>query len=310
VSVAGVICNRVGSDGHEAMLRSALAPLGLPVLGMLHRDDSFTWRDRHLGLVPVVEQPAAISASIGRLAASIERSCDVGAISLLARSAAPLETSLLPPAKLQGAARVAVAGGAAFSFVYRDNLERLEEAGGELVEFDPTVDESLPEAVDALYVGGGFPEVYAGSLTGNTKLLAEVRRRVTGGLVTWAECGGLIFLSKSIDGSRLCGAISTLAHMTDRLTIGYRHAVVRTANPVAPLGARLAGHEFHYSNVVPAGDALELTGRLGGGLGGFASPTLLASYLHCHLGATPGPAERFIATAAAARHDGARAGHG
>jgi cobyrinic acid a,c-diamide synthase len=196
---------------------------------------------------------------------------------------------------------VAVAGGAAFSFVYRDNLERFEEAGGELVEFDPTVDESLPEAVDALYVGGGFPEVYAASLSENKSLLAEVRRRVEGGLVTWAECGGLIFLSKSIDGSRLCGAIPTLAHMTKGLTIGYRQAVVRVANPVAPLGARLAGHEFHYSKVVPPGEALELTGRLGGGRGGFASPTLLASYLHCHLGATPGPAERFIATAAA-RH--------
>jgi cobyrinic acid a,c-diamide synthase len=299
VSVAGVICNKVGSDGHEAMLRSALEPLGIPVLGALHRDDSFAWRDRHLGLVPVVEQPTALSASIARLATSIERSCDLEAISALAASAAPLETSLLLRAAVQGAVRVAVAGGAAFSFLYRDNLERLEEAGGELVEFDPTVDESLPEAVDALYIGGGFPEVYAPSLTENTRLLAEVRKRVTDGLVTWAECGGLIFLSKSIDGSRLCGAIPTLAHMTDRVTIGYRHAAVRVANPVAPLGAQLAGHEFHYSKVVPSGDALELTGRLGGGLGGFASPTLLASYLHCHLGATPEPAERFIATAVA-----------
>ena len=165
--------------------------------------------------------------------------------------------------------------------------------------FDPAADAALPPGVAGLYAGGGFPEVYAEALAANAPLLADVRDRVAGGLVTWAECGGLLWLARSLDGRAMCGAVPADGRMTDRLHLGYRRATVRVDTPVAPAGADLRGHEFHYSTLDPPGDALDLAGRLGRGRAGFASPTLLASYLHQHLGADPAPAERFVAAAAA-----------
>jgi cobyrinic acid a,c-diamide synthase len=297
VQVAGVVLNRVGSPGHEVLLREALEPLGIPVYGALLRDDALQWRERHLGLVPVVEQRRQVGESLAALAASIERQCDVPGLLALARSAPDRRVSPLAPARPSGSARVAVAGGPAFSFSYPDNIERLEEAGAELVPFDPASDAALPDDVDALYAGGGFPEVFLEALAANTPLLADVRRRMAGGLVTWAECGGLLWLARSLDGRPLSGVVPADGHMSDRLTLGYRRACVRVASPVAEAGAELRGHEFHYSVLDPAGAALELEGRFGAGTSGFATPTLLASYLHLHLGADPGPAERLVATA-------------
>ena len=299
VDVAGVILNRIGSDGHEAMLRSALDPLGIPVLGAVRRDPALTWRDRHLGLVPVVEDPGAIRASLDRLAATIAGGCDLPAIEALARRA-PERSVAAPLSAAPGApVRVAVASGKAFSFTYPDNLELLAEAGAELVPFDPLHDKSLPEGCSALYAGGGFPEVYAEGLAANHRLLIEVAAAAAEGLVIWAECGGLLWLTATLDGHRLAGVVPAAAAMTDRLTLGYRTAAVQRDSPVAPAGAILRGHEFHYSTLDPPGDALDLRGHFGSGLGGFASPTLFASYLHLHLGATPELAERFVGCATA-----------
>jgi cobyrinic acid a,c-diamide synthase len=197
----------------------------------------------------------------------------------------------------RGRARVAVASGPAFSFVYPDNLEALEQAGAELVPFDPVADVSLPEGSTGLYAGGGFPEVFAEPLAANRPLLEDVRRHVAAGLPTWAECGGLLWLSRSLDGHRLAGAVDADARMTDGLTLGYRRARPCTDSPVAAPGQPLRGHEFHYSVTDPPGGALELRSRFGTRAGGFASPTLLASYLHLHLGAHPEVAERFVARA-------------
>jgi len=297
VRVAGVVLNRVGSHGHEALLRQALEPLGLPVLGALRRDDAYAWRDRHLGLVPVVEQRSAVERSLGVLAAAIERHCDVEALVALAHTAPATSAGRLAAASPSGRARVAVAAGDAFSFYYPDNLERLEETGAELVPFNPVTESALPPSIDALYAGGGFPEVFGESLAANTALLADVRRRVGAGLVTWAECGGLLWLARSMDGRPMCAALPAEARMTDRLSLGYRRARVLVNTPLAPAGTQLLGHEFHYSALHPAGDALAMEGHLGCGISGFASPTLLASYLHLHLGADPGPAERLVTLA-------------
>ncbi|MDQ3680565.1 MAG: cobyrinate a,c-diamide synthase, partial [Actinomycetota bacterium] len=160
VRVAGVVLNRVGGDGHERMLREALAPLGLPVLGVLRRDDSWSWRDRHLGLVPVVEQPEAVRRSLDRLATAVEAGCDLDAVVGLGAGAPAGRTVAPPKPRASGRARVAVASGPAFSFVYPDNLEALEDAGAELAPFDPVTDPALPSGCTALYAGGGFPEVF------------------------------------------------------------------------------------------------------------------------------------------------------
>jgi cobyrinic acid a,c-diamide synthase len=297
VRVAGVILNRVGSDGHEAMLREALEPLAIAVLGALRRDDSLSWRDRHLGLVPVAEQRREVGRSLDRLAAAVGASCDLDAVMRVAASAPARHVTRLPGARVSGRARVAVASGPAFSFVYPDNLEALEQAGAELAAFDPLADVSLPDGCSALYAGGGFPEVFAEALAANRPLLDDVRQQVAGGLVTWAECGGLLWLSRSLDGHTLAGVIDADATMTDRLTLGYRRAQVCAYNPVAPVGAELRGHEFHYSVTDPSGEALALRSRFRSEASGFASPTLLATYLHLHLGATPAVAERLVSAA-------------
>ena len=306
VPLSGVILNRVGSPHHETLLREALAPLierGIPVLGALQRDDALTWRDRHLGLVPVVERPTEVAEAVDRLADAIARSVDLDAIMSMARSAPSTVGGIgqLRPTRRvvpgDGSVRVAVPGGPAFSFAYPDNLTRLVEAGAEIVPFDPLVDPSLPGEAVALYAGGGFPEVYAEALSANGALLTDVRRRIEEGMVTWAECGGLLWLCRSLDGHELCGAIQADGAMTDRLSLGYRRAKTDAATPIAPKGAVLRGHEFHYSTVDPPGSTLNLEGRTGPACAGFSSPTLIASYLHLHLGADPGPAEHFVSTA-------------
>jgi cobyrinic acid a,c-diamide synthase len=215
VRVAGVILNRVGSDSHEALLRSALEPVGLPVLGALRRSPDYSWRDRHLGLVPVVEQPDAVRRSVAALAGAVARDCDLDAVLALARSAPVLTVDDPVAARHQGRAIVAVAGGPAFSFVYPDNLERMAEAGAELVPFDPLVDPQLPEGATGLYAGGGFPEVFAAGLAANRPLLDDVRVKVGAGLVTWAECGGLLWLARSLDGHALAGVLPAEGRMTD-----------------------------------------------------------------------------------------------
>ncbi|MDQ1426616.1 MAG: cobyrinic acid a,c-diamide synthase [Acidimicrobiaceae bacterium] len=297
LAIAGVILNRVGSAHHEDLLRRALVPLGVAVLGALGRDDAFSWRDRHLGLVPVVEHPGAVQQSLDRLAAAVAAGVDLDAVMRVA-ALAPRRATPAPPcaaAAPGGGCRIAVAAGPAFSFSYTDNLELLADAGAEIVPFDPLRDRALPDGIGALVAGGGFPEVFAGALADNRPLLADTRRRVAAGLVTWAECGGLLWLGQELDGHRLCGVIAARGRMTDRLTLGYRTAAFQTATPLGPEGLVVRGHEFHYSSIDPAGEALSLSGTDGASArSGWASATLLASYLHIHLAGAPSLATALV----------------
>ena len=294
LAIAGVVLNRVASDSHEERLREALAPVGIPVMGALRRDPALRWRDRHLGLVPVAEQRASVEDSLLRLAAAVAAQLDLDGITRLAAGAAPCPAGPPPVAAPGGRCRLAVAEGAAFSFCYADNLELLAEAGAEIVPFDPLHDAALPAGVAGLVVGGGFPEVYAGALADNLPLLADTRRRVRAGLVTWAECGGLLWMGRNLDQHTLCGVIETSARMTERLTLGYRTATFRRSSPLGPAGTVVRGHEFHYSAMDPAGDALCLAGHAGTAVAGWAWPTFLASYLHVHLAGAPELATTFV----------------
>jgi cobyrinic acid a,c-diamide synthase len=295
--VAGVVLNRVGGPGHESLLREALHPLGVPVFGAVRRDDSFTWRDRHLGLVPVVEDAAGISRSISRLAGELAASLDLDAMVATARSAPRWRVDEPPLPRRVGRARIAVAAGPAFSFVYRDNLEALEAAGGELLFFDPRHDARLPTGSTAMYAGGGFPEVFVAELSDNQPLQEDLREKAGAGLVIWAECGGLLWLGRSLDGHPLTGLLPAEGTMTQRLTLGYRTAELQVDSPVGAAGDHRRGHEFHYSSLSPTGSALTLRSRAGESSAGFASPRLFASYLHLHLGSDPRTAERFVSTA-------------
>ncbi len=301
LSIAGVVLNQVGSPTHEEMLRDALGPLGMPVLGALPRDDGLRWRDRHLGLVPVAENPVGVGESLRGLAAVVRRHVDLEGVMALACSAPARPTGPVRLPAPGAPVRVAVAGGAAFSFTYTDTLDALAAAGAEIVPFDPLTAGQLPEAIDGLVVGGGFPEVYGTALSANRPLLDELRHRVATGLPTWAECGGLLLLADSLDGHPMAGVIAGQAVMTDRLTLGYRHVVTATLSPIGPAGTRCRGHEFHYSAFHPPGEALELSSRWGQRLEGWATPTLLATYVHHHPGGDPAPVAAFAAACALRR---------
>jgi cobyrinic acid a,c-diamide synthase len=300
VRLGGVILNRVGSEAHERMLREAIAPLNIRVLGVLRRDAGIHTPGRHLGLVPASERRDEARAALDAATAAISRSCDLDTILRLASSAgrrldaepwSPEAPEPGPPV------RVAVATGPSFSFLYEENLELLRAAGAEIALFDPTSDEDLPEGADALYLGGGFPETYAESLAANEPLKQHVRRFVVAGRPVVAECGGLLYLVEDLDGHRMCGVLDAKARMTDRLTLGYREARSPHDSPLAEAGTRLRGHEFHYSTVEPgAGEkpAWELEGR---GPEGFASGSVHASYLHLHWAATPEVPRRLVRTA-------------
>ena len=281
VRLGGVVLNQVGSPAHEVQLREALAPLGRPVLGALRRDDRLTWRDRHLGLVPVAERPGTVGEALDRLAGAVAEQVDLDAVLRLARSAPPLPVDRPPlpdPAPPGDAVRIAVA------------------AGAEPVPFDPLRDEALPDGVDGLIAGGGFPEVYAAELAANRPMLDDVHRRIDGGLPTWAECGGLLWLCRTLDGRSMAGVVPADGEMTGRLTLGYREATVMTGSPIGAAGTVLRGHEFHYSTIAPPGDALHFRSRFGERPDGFATPTLLATYLHHHPGGDPSAVARFVAT--------------
>lgn len=310
VRVAGVVLNLVGSDNHEQMLRAALDDAGVAVYGVLRRDDSLQWRSRHLGLQPVAEDPAGVRASLERLAAVIEAGCDLDGLVRLASSAPPLVTGdvpsprrVVPPAGSpgRGVPRVAVASGPAFSFCYPDNLEALAAAGAEVVPFDPCTDTTLPEGTSAVLAGGGFPEMFAEALAANRPMLSSVADHHARGGVVWAECGGLLWLTRRLDHWPMAGVVEARAAMGRGRVLGYRSAVTTVESPLGPAGTEIRGHEFHYSGTDPVGDALVLTGRHGTAPGGFAGPTLLASYLHVHLAAFPHLAESFVA-AALGRH--------
>jgi cobyrinic acid a,c-diamide synthase len=299
VRLGGVILNRVGSPAHERMLREAIAPLSVPVLGVLRRDAAISTPDRHLGLVPAAERKMEAREALEATAAVVSRSCDLAAIVRLARSAERLEgEAWSPEAREPGPrARVAVAAGPSFSFLYEENMELLRGAGAEVAFFDPTSDEDLPSGTDALYLGGGFPETYAGALAANEPLKDAVRRFAAEGRPVIAECGGLLYLVEELDGHRMCGVLGAKARMTNRLTLGYREARALHDSPLAGAGSGVRGHEFHYSAVEPeAGErpAWELEGR---GPEGFVAGNVHASYLHLHWAATPGLPRRLVSVA-------------
>lgn len=301
VQVAGVVLNRVGSSAHERMLRDALEPLGVPVLGVLRRDETIQTPDRHLGLVPVAERREEAERTLQALGARVSRSCDLEGILRLARSAGSLRAEPWSPESLEDdrteGVRVAVAAGPSFSFLYRENLELLEGSGAEVVTFDPTSDGDLPGDAEALYLGGGFPETYAEALSANEPMREHVSRFAAEGRPIVAECGGLLYLVRELDGHPMCGVLDATAHMAGRLTLGYREARALTDSPLSEIGMDVRGHEFHYSTVEPGAGgnpAWELAGR---GPEGFVEGSVHASYLHTHWAATPEMPRRFLRAA-------------
>jgi cobyrinic acid a,c-diamide synthase len=301
--VAGVVLNRVGSEGHEGVLRGALAPVGVPVVGVLRRDRGVATPGRHLGLVPAGEREADARRAIARLGELARRACDLEAVLRLAGSSPPLPGGAWDPSPstgTRGRIRIGLAAAPAFTFSYEENLELLRARGAEIVAFDPTRDESLPDGVDALLLGGGFPEAFADVLSGNGGMRRAVGAFASSGRPVVAECGGLLYLCRSLDGRPMCGVIPAEARMTDRLTLGYREAVAVVDSVLAPAGIRVRGHEFHYSELRPRAGELPAW-RMRGSPEGFVRGGVHASYLHLHWAARPALADRLVAEALARR---------
>ena len=271
LEVAGVIFNHVGSHHHEQLLRQAVEPLGIPVLGALRRDERVVTPERHLGLVPAGERGERTRSALDALAAALARYADLDAIERLARAAPPLPGSAWSPqspSAATNAARIAIARGRAFSFHYEENLELLRAAGAELCPFDPLRDEDLPDGAGALVLAGGFPEVFGSELEANRPLRARVAAFAAAGRPILAECGGLLFLLEELDGHQMCGVLPGQATMSDRLTLGYREATAATATPWLDAGEHVRGHEFHYSQIAQSGGGASRSGaapRSGGG---------------------------------------------
>jgi cobyrinic acid a,c-diamide synthase len=310
VRLAGVVLNRVASERHETLLRAALAPTGIPVLGALPREATLHTPSRHLGLVPASERPGPVAGWLPGLRELVARGVDLDGLMAVARAAPRLTAerwspATEPPAARRGVpARIAVAAGRAFTFGYAEHDELLAAAGAEVVTFDPLTAERLPEGTDALVVGGGFPEVYIDQLASNSALRRQVRERSAAGMPVVAECAGLLWLGASLDGRDQCGVVPARARMTGTLHLGYREATALHDTPLAAAGTRVRAHEFHRTVSDPTcGDqpAWELAG---GGRHGWAGPSLLASYLHLHWAGVPGAATRLVGSALAGRMAG------
>ncbi|MGA5195172.1 cobyrinate a,c-diamide synthase [Streptomyces exfoliatus] len=325
VRIGGVILNKVATDRHEHLLREALGESGVPVLGVLRRAPAVATPSRHLGLVPVAERQAAAVSAVAAQAEQVRAGCDLEALLALARSAPPLDaepwvaevgerlhaggpvvpTLTLPLGLRPGGTpmrddrpprRVAVAGGAAFTFSYAEHAELLTAAGAEVVTFDPLRDESLPEGTSGLVIGGGFPEMYGAELSANEPLRKAVAELARSGAPIAAECAGLLYLARSLDGRPMCGVLDADARMSERLTLGYRDAVAVSDSVLAPAGARMRGHEFHRTVIEPGAGAEAAWGlrQPERRLEGFVQGGVHASYVHTHWAGAPEVAARFV----------------
>ncbi|WP_406107655.1 cobyrinate a,c-diamide synthase [Streptomyces sp. NBC_01003] len=338
VRLAGVILNKVGSERHEELLREALDEAGVPVFGALRRGGEVVTPSRHLGLVPVAERGAEAVSAVAAMGEMVRGGCDLDALHAVARGAGPLDCAAWDAAEVVGSLPrpapsrnrdsapdpgprtapdsvrgdphglkgtdgprpvVALAGGAAFTFSYAEHRELLAAAGAEVVVFDPLRDEQLPDGASSLIIGGGFPEVYASELSANEPLRKAVGELARSGAPVVAECAGLLYLARSLDGRPMCGVLDADARMSERLTLGYRDAVAVSDSVLAANGTRVRGHEFHRTVVEPGAGASPAWGitRPGRRVEGFVQGGVHASYLHVHWAAVPQAARRIVAQA-------------
>ncbi|TDP41675.1 cobyrinate a,c-diamide synthase [Nocardia ignorata] len=353
VRLGGVILNRVGSERHEQVLRSACDRVGVPVLGVLPRMAELEVPSRHLGLIPAVEHGTAATRAVDAMTTLVAAHVDLPAIVALAggsvqgpawdpltelaaaadrailpdreqpsgelgRSAAIARTphdpapatsserSLLPTTTITDATAghrrtriggpvIAMAGGAAFTFGYAEHRELLLAAGAQVVVFDPLTDE-LPEDTAGLVLPGGFPEEHAAQLSANVRLRSAIADGATHGLPIHAECAGLLYLTRSLDGHPMAGVVDADAEFGPRLTLGYRDAVALHDSVLWQAGSRVRGHEFHRTRLTRAGTANAAWGwRTTQSVSeGAVVGQVHASYLHTHPAGNPDAIRRFV----------------
>ena len=322
VNIAGVVLSGIAGPGHLEFCQPQIeATTSVPVVGWLPRRKELSQPERHLGLIPAVEN-SAVREWLDRLVLQAEETMSPEGILALAgpgptgRTVSP---ALYPAEPQPKTATIAVAMDKAFSFYYQDSLDLLEAWGAEVAPFSPLEDEAIPRGAAGVYLGGGFPELYAGELARNTAIRQALREAARMGIPIYGECGGLMYLGRSLtdpQGSshEMAGLLPLESSMAEsRLTLGYREVEALSDGPLLAKGQRVRGHEFHWS--IQTGAPTEETALYAilekGGLDktgpeetrrkeGFRVGSVAGSYVHLHMGTDPTIAPRFVQRCASA----------
>lgn len=310
VEVKGVIVNKVSGQAHYELIKEAIEHhVGIPCLGYLTKNENISLKSRHLGLIPSAEVDA-LNDKINEVASMIESTLDLDLLMSIGRCAKTYEE--VSVTDLPKTLRIGLPRDKAFNFYYQDNLDLLASMGCEWVEFSPLVDKELPENLDGLYIGGGFPEVFAKELSENQSMLSSIRLAIESGLPTYAECGGLMFLSSYIetlegDIHEMVGIFENGSRMTKRLQrFGYVHVTTNQKTLLGDKGLTVKAHEFHRSVVLETPHdlsglkvydvkkerkAIESTWQ-----GGYMKYNCLGAYPHIHFYSNQEVAKGFLKT--------------
>ena len=303
--LAGIIANRVGSLKHAQFVIQAMERVGLPVIGCIPRDQALNVPERHLGLFTAGEREEATQKLIKDAKRVVRDNLDMDLLVSIAKNAPELDISgSTRPSTVGEKIRIAVARDEAFCFYYQDNFDLLEAAGAEIVFFSPLRDKKLPENISGLYLGGGYPELYAAEIAENTSIRTAIYEAVLSGLPAYAECGGLMTLTKFFLDSQenkfpMVGVLPGYAQMTDQLKMGYREVITLENTLLLAKDEIVRGHEFHYSEWVREKNdsyayAVKSSAAGRKRLDGFVKGNLLASYIHIHFASKPDIATRFV----------------
>lgn len=302
VRVVGVILNRVGSARHLELLANAIsAHCRAEVVGSLPRETAFVIPERHLGLHMGDEAPIS-SEAIDHLAETVARHVDLDRVLALAATAEPQPATTTRQESSSASVRIGIARDGAFCFYYEENLALLAAAGAELVAFSPLADAALPEEIQGIYLGGGYPELHAEQLAANTPMFQAIRAWSAAGRPLYAECGGFMYLSQGIHGMNgrfhpMAAVYPVQARMQQgRASLGYREATLTNETLWGATGTVVRGHEFHYSTIDPMPPAVARCYRLADGReeGYLVNGQTLGGYLHLHWGSYPEAARNFV----------------
>jgi len=323
VNIVGVILNNIGGTRHGEKAKTAIETYtGIPVIGIIPRNDSMKISMRHLGLIPAMEGRRKLpdfDDNLGRIKTIIKEGIDIDRFISLAQAAQPLpkpQVSIFKESEAEKTVRLGVALDEAFNFYYRDNLDLLELAGAELVYFSPVNDISLPE-MDGLYIGGGYPELFAKELEDNSSMRESIKQASSQGLPIYAECGGLMYLtqeiSTAVSGSgnyhmaemeggtfEMAGALPGKTLMGHKRVVSYNIGSFVRDTVIGKAGASFIGHEFHHSEIIDLPPDTEFAIRLERGTGikgeldGIIVKNTLAAYAHLHAAAYVDFAREFV----------------
>lgn len=310
ISFSGVVFNNLGSPGHLEYLRSAMqAYVDIPLIGGIVRDDRLRMPERHLGLITAQDQPVT-EDYMALLADRVEDALDLDLLldrlpTLTKLDSVPHTGACVASART---VKLGVARDRAFCFYYPDNLDLLSAAGAQVVPFSPSADKTLPEGLDGIYLGGGYPELHADRLSANESMRDAIAKASRAGMPIYAECGGLMYLCRELkdrDGNvyPMCGCFPYRSEMQAKLRIlGYREVFLKEDTLLGSKGSVIRGHEFHYSEITtgPEENNIEqvymANARKGSSVEspGYRVDSTLGSYVHLHFGSHPECAVRFV----------------